>query len=91
METALFCSFQPGKVRAFVASRLIRKPINTIANLFAFSPAPLNNIKHIFVTQVHELAFLLLHDSCLVVEDSSEQERERKAPRKANEKSFDMI
>jgi len=52
---------------------LARKPINTIANLFAFSPAPLNNIKDIFITQLFELGCLLLCDSCRLVEDSSEK------------------
>lgn len=75
-ETALFCVFKPGNVQGCFASTLIRKPINKIAKLFAFSPVCLNNMKHIFVTELLESG-CFLHDSCLVVESSSDEERER--------------
>lgn len=80
-ETTLFCVFKPGKVQAFFASTLIRKPINKIAEVFAFSPVCLNNMKHIFVTQLFELG-CFPHDSCLVMEYSSDEDRERKGREK---------
>lgn len=75
-EITLFCVFKPSNVQAFFASTLIRKPINKFAELFAFSPVCLNNMKHIFVTQLFESGYFL-HDSCPVVKSRSDEERER--------------
>lgn len=74
--TTLFCVFKPGNGQAFFASTLIKTPINKAPKLFAFSPVCLSNMKHIFVTQLFESG-CFLHDSCLVVWSSRDEESER--------------